>query len=161
MNHSSDTDFITQAIDLAQENSRSGENGPFGALVVKDGKVIGRGENRVVASCDPSAHAEIVAIREAGRALGSHDLTGCTIYSSCEPCPMCLSALVMNGIQAVYSGPALTVLSTPATATTLRRPGLTTQFSTRRLPGIGNSVQSDQSRLARSKVNRSLTIGVS
>lgn len=101
MDHSSDTDFITQAIDLAQENSRSGENGPFGALVVKDGKVIGRGGNRVVASCDPSAHAEIVAIREAGRALGSHDLTGCTIYSSCEPCPMCLSAILWARIDRV------------------------------------------------------------
>jgi len=84
--------FLREAIERAAENVRRG-GGPFAALVVKDGAVIAAGANRVTASNDPTAHAEIVAIREACRALGGFQLAGCDIYSSCEPCPMCLGAL--------------------------------------------------------------------
>ncbi|MDQ3049997.1 MAG: nucleoside deaminase [Bacteroidota bacterium] len=85
--------FLKTAIDLSFMGSAHGHGGPFGALVVKDGKIIGKGFNRVLSSNDPTAHAEIVAIREACNNLGSFQLTGCEIYSSCEPCPMCLGAI--------------------------------------------------------------------
>lgn len=84
--------FMREAVRLAAENVRAG-GGPFGAVVVRDGEVIGRGANRVTASNDPTAHAEVVAIREACRALGSFQLDGCEVYCSAEPCPMCLGAL--------------------------------------------------------------------
>jgi len=85
--------FMAEAIELALRNVRAGEGGPFGALVVLDEEVIGRGVNQVVATHDPTAHAEIVAIRAACRVLGAFQLDGCEIYSSCEPCPMCLAAI--------------------------------------------------------------------
>jgi guanine deaminase len=85
-------EFIERTIELAAENVRR-NGGPFAALVVKDGKAIATGVNRVTRSHDPTAHAEIVAIREACRALEDFQLTGCDMYSSCEPCPMCLGAL--------------------------------------------------------------------
>ncbi len=84
--------FLEQAVQLAVESARSG-GGPFGALVVRDGVVIARGANRVTATHDPTAHAEIVAIREACRTLRSFQLDGCDVYASTEPCPMCLGAL--------------------------------------------------------------------
>src|SRR5471030_364913 len=84
--------FMKQAIELAVENVRR-EGGPFAALVVKDGIVIATGANQVTRSSDPTAHAEIVAIREACRVLGDFQLTGCDIYTSCDPCPMCLGAI--------------------------------------------------------------------
>ncbi|HTS26203.1 MAG TPA: nucleoside deaminase [Bryobacteraceae bacterium] len=87
-----DHSFLRQAIEMAIENVRRG-GGPFGALVVKDGVVIAAGANQVTRTSDPTAHAEIVAIREACRVLGSFQLSGCEVYSSCEPCPMCLGAL--------------------------------------------------------------------
>ncbi|GAB4254689.1 MAG: guanine deaminase [Saprospiraceae bacterium] len=85
--------FMREAIRLAREGMRSKEGGPFGAVVVKDGKIIGRGNNRVASTNDPTAHAEVVAIREACKNLGSFQLDGCIIYTSCEPCPMCLGAI--------------------------------------------------------------------
>jgi guanine deaminase len=85
-------DFLRQAIELAVENVRR-NGGPFGALVVRDGIVIATGANQVTRSNDPTAHAEIVAMREACRVLGDFQLSGCDVYSSCEPCPMCLGAL--------------------------------------------------------------------
>jgi guanine deaminase len=84
--------FMEQAIELASASVRAG-GGPFAALVVKDGSVVATGVNQVVRAHDPTAHAEIVAIREACRALGDFQLTGCDVYASCEPCPMCLGAL--------------------------------------------------------------------
>jgi len=87
------TKFMKIAISLAVENIRSGKGGPFGAVIVKDGKVIARGANLVTSTNDPTAHAEIVAIREACRALDSFQLEGCDLYASCEPCPMCLGAI--------------------------------------------------------------------
>ena len=87
------TDYMRRAIVLALENVRSGRGGPFGALVVKNGQVIAIGTNRVTSSHDPTAHAEIVAIREACRTLGDFQLTDCDLYATCEPCPMCLGAI--------------------------------------------------------------------
>src|SRR5579871_5908237 len=87
-----DQSFLRQAIELAVDNVRRG-GGPFGAVIVKDGVVIAAGANQVTLTHDPTAHAEIVAIREACRVLGDFRLTGCEVYSSCEPCPMCLGAL--------------------------------------------------------------------
>ena len=86
-------DFMQRAIALALENVRSGNGGPFAALIVKEKRVIAEGTNRVTSTNDPTAHAEIVAIREACRALADFQLTGCDLYTTCEPCPMCLGAI--------------------------------------------------------------------
>ena len=85
--------FIREAIRLAKENVPSGKGGPFGALVVRDGEIIGRGVNHVIANNDPTAHAEVMAIRDACKNTGHYQLNDCIIYSSCEPCPMCLGAI--------------------------------------------------------------------
>ena len=84
---------MREAVDLARSGMQEKGGGPFGALVVCDGRIVGRGNNRVTEQLDPTAHAEIVAIREACRALGRFDLRGCVLYTSCEPCPMCLAAI--------------------------------------------------------------------
>ena len=94
--------YMQEAISLANENVHNGKGGPFGAVVVKDGVVVGRGGNRVTTSNDPTAHAEIVAIREATKKLGTFDLSGCDIYASCEPCPMCLGAIYWAHIDKLY-----------------------------------------------------------
>ncbi len=96
------TDFMQQAIQLAHAFRENKCGGPFGAVVVKDNTIIGRGSNRVTIDNDPSAHAEIVAIRDACKNLKSFQLTDCEIYSSCEPCPMCLSALYWARINKIY-----------------------------------------------------------
>ena len=93
--------FMTEAIQLAEQAVRRGDGGPFGALVVCRGEVVGRGWNRVVSECDPTAHAEILAIREAARRLGRFHLDGCTLYTSSEPCPMCFSAAYWAHIESV------------------------------------------------------------
>ena len=85
--------FMKKAIEMAVENVYSGRGGPFAALVVKDGKVIGRGTNRVTTSNDPTSHAEINAIRDACARLEHYQLEGCEIYTTCEPCPMCMGAI--------------------------------------------------------------------
>ena len=85
--------FLRMAIELAKEGMRSNAGGPFGAVIVKDGQIVGKGYNRVTSSNDPTAHAEVTAIRDACKYLGHYQLEGCTIYSSCEPCPMCLGAI--------------------------------------------------------------------
>jgi len=97
-------EFMQEAARLALENVQSGLGGPFGAVVVKDGQIIARGTNRVTRTNDPTAHAEVVAIREACRVLGTFDLSGCEVYTSCEPCPMCLSAIYWARIGKVYYG---------------------------------------------------------
>jgi guanine deaminase len=94
--------FLRQAIEIALNNVRHGHGGPFGALVVRDGEVIATGANQVTQSNDPTAHAEIVAIRAACRKLGSFQLEGCEIYTSCEPCPMCLGAIYWARASAFY-----------------------------------------------------------
>lgn len=94
--------FMKEAIDLSIENVRSGKGGPFGAVVVKDGKIIARGANSVTNTNDPTAHAEVNAIREACKVLNTFQLDGCEIYTSCEPCPMCLGAIYWARPTAVY-----------------------------------------------------------
>jgi tRNA(Arg) A34 adenosine deaminase TadA len=94
--------FMKEAIDLASDNVHKANGGPFGAVVVKAGKVIGRGINQVTSANDPTAHAEIVAIREACQYLDTFNLKGCSIYSSCEPCPMCLGSIYWAGIDKLY-----------------------------------------------------------
>ena len=94
--------FMQEAIERAVENVRTGRGGPFGAIVVKDGRVIATGTNSVTSANDPTAHAEVIAIREACRALGTFQLTGCEIYTSCEPCPMCLGAIYWARPDRVY-----------------------------------------------------------
>ena len=96
--------FMRRAIALAVENVTSGAGGPFGAVVVRDGEVIATGVNRVTSTNDPTAHAEVVAIRAACKALGTFQLHGCTIYTSCEPCPMCLAAIYWSRCDAIFYG---------------------------------------------------------
>jgi guanine deaminase len=95
-------DWMRRAIDLALENVRSGRGGPFGAVVVKDGRLVATGVNLVTTNNDPSAHAEIVAIRAACQALGTYQLRGCELYTNCEPCPMCLGAIYWARAAAYY-----------------------------------------------------------
>jgi len=100
---SKNQEFMREAIEVSMENIQQG-GGPFGAVVVKDGNIIARSGNSVTRDNDPTAHAEINAIREAAKVLNNHDLSGCVIYSSCEPCPMCLSAIYWARIDRIYYG---------------------------------------------------------
>ena len=96
--------FMEKAIALATENVTSGRGGPFGAVIVRDGEIVATGTNLVTATNDPTAHGEIVAIRNACTALGSFQLHGCHIYTSCEPCPMCLAAIYWARCGAIFYG---------------------------------------------------------
>ena len=96
--------FMREAIRLSFKMMRRGAGGPFGAVIVKGNKVVGRGFNRVTSSNDPTAHAEIVAIRDACRRLRTFELNGCDLYTSCEPCPMCLSAIYWARLRKVFYG---------------------------------------------------------
>ena len=98
-----DNEYMRRAIALADESVRRG-GGPFGAVIVKDGVIIAEGSNSVTILNDPTAHAEVSAIREACRRLGTFHLDGCTIYTSCEPCPMCLGAIYWAGIKQIFYG---------------------------------------------------------
>ena len=95
---------MQRAIALALENVRTGEGGPFGAVIVRNGEIVAEGNNIVTSSCDPTAHAEVTAIRRAAAALGQFHLGGCEIYSSCEPCPMCLGAIYWAHLDRIYFG---------------------------------------------------------
>ncbi len=95
-------DHMRRAISLAEDNASSGNGGPFGAVIVKDGKVVAEGSNTVTVDNDPTAHAEVNAIRRACAVLGTFDLSGCELYTSCEPCPMCLAACYWAHISRVY-----------------------------------------------------------
>jgi len=92
------------AKELAEENLKINAGGPFGACIVKDGKIIGKGRNDVLVSNDPTAHAEIIAIRDACKSVNSYDLNECEMYTSCFPCPMCMSAIIWSNIKKVYYG---------------------------------------------------------
>ncbi|MBP6413746.1 MAG: nucleoside deaminase, partial [Bacteroidia bacterium] len=94
--------YMQEAIELSVKNVTENNGGPFGAVVVKDGKIIARGYNQVTSNNDPTAHAEVVAIREACKVLGTFQLTNCEIYTSCEPCPMCLGAIYWARPSRVY-----------------------------------------------------------
>jgi guanine deaminase len=96
------TEFLRQAIDLAVENAKSGEGGPYGAVIVKDNQLIAASGNKVTSAVDPTAHAEVMAIRLACKMLNDFQLQGCTLYSSCEPCPMCLGAIYWARLEKVY-----------------------------------------------------------
>jgi tRNA(Arg) A34 adenosine deaminase TadA len=96
--------FMSRAIELAVENVRRGRGGPFAALVVRNGSILAEGTNLVTSENDPTAHAEVVAIRAACRSLGSFQLTGCDIYTTCEPCPMCLGAIYWARPARVFCG---------------------------------------------------------
>ena len=93
---------MREAIALAKKGMENNEGGPFGCVIVKNGEIIGRGNNRVTSTNDPTAHAEIVAIREACKNLGDFQLEGCVVYASCEPCPMCLGAIYWARPQKIY-----------------------------------------------------------
>lgn len=94
--------FLREAIRLSVDNVQTGHGGPFGAVVVRDDEILGSGQNQVLRSNDPTAHAEILAIRGACAHLGRFSLAGCTIYTSCEPCPMCLSAILWARLDRVF-----------------------------------------------------------
>jgi len=96
--------FMREAIKLADDGMASGRGGPFGCVVVRRGEIVGRGHNRVTSTNDPTAHAEVVAIRDACANLETFQLTDCELYTSCEPCPMCLSAIYWARIPTVYYG---------------------------------------------------------
>jgi tRNA(Arg) A34 adenosine deaminase TadA len=100
----SNATFMREAVQLAEQGMRSGRGGPFGCVVVRRGEVVGRGSNRVTSTNDPTAHAEVVAIRDACTKLATFQLTDCELYTSCEPCPMCLSAIYWARIPQVYYG---------------------------------------------------------
>jgi tRNA(Arg) A34 adenosine deaminase TadA len=97
-----DNPFMARAIQLSMENVLSGRGGPFGAVVVKNGAILSEGVNQVTSTNDPTAHAEVIAIREACSKLGVFDLEGCDIYTSCEPCPMCLGAIYWARLSRIY-----------------------------------------------------------
>lgn len=96
-------DLMRKAIELSIENVAAG-GGPFGAVIARNGEIIATGVNRVTSNCDPTAHAEVSAIRAAAKALGTFDLSGCEIYTSCEPCPMCLGAIYWAHLDRLYYG---------------------------------------------------------
>ncbi len=95
-------EFMMEAIELSKKCLETGKGGPFGAVVVKEGKIVGRGSNHVTLDNDPTAHAEVMAIRDACRNLKTFQLTGCEIYTSCEPCPMCLGAIYWARPERIY-----------------------------------------------------------
>ena len=95
-------EYMKVALQLSEENLKTNAGGPFGACIVKNGKIIGKGSNHVIKNNDPTAHAEIMAIREACSNINSYDLSNCELYTSCYPCPMCLSAIIWANIKNVY-----------------------------------------------------------
>ncbi len=96
--------FMEAALQEAYEGIEKNHGGPFGAVVVKEGRIVGRGHNRVLYKKDPTCHGEMEAIRDACKNLGTHDLTGCQLYTTAEPCPMCLGGILWSNIQEVYFG---------------------------------------------------------
>jgi len=97
-----DVEYLKRAVELSRQKMRAGEGGPFAAVIVKDGRIVGEGWNRVTNGNDPTAHAEVVAIRDACERLGTFTLEGAVMYSSCEPCPMCLAAIYWARISRLY-----------------------------------------------------------
>lgn len=104
MNTENKNKFMLEAVNAALKGMQNNEGGPFGCVVVKDGKIVGRGNNKVTSNNDPTAHAEVMAIRDACKNLNSFQLEGCEIYTSCEPCPMCFGAIYWARPDKVYYG---------------------------------------------------------
>ena len=96
--------YMAVAKELSEDNLKTNVGGPFGAVIVKDNEIIGKGSNHVLSNNDPTAHGEIMAIRDACKNINSYDLSGCELYTSCYPCPMCLSAIIWSNIKVVYYG---------------------------------------------------------
>ncbi len=97
-------EYMKEALQEAYEGIQNGHGGPFGSVIVKNGKIMGRGHNCVLKNNDPTAHGEVMAIRNACEGMGTYDLKGCEIYTTAEPCPMCLGAILWSGIEKVYYG---------------------------------------------------------
>ena len=97
-------EYVMAAIDLAEKNLETNDGGPFGAVIIKDGVIVGRGRNTVLRDNDPTSHAEVSAIRDACKNLNTYSLEGCTLYTTCYPCPMCLGAIIWSNISKVYYG---------------------------------------------------------
>lgn len=97
-----DRQFMARAVELARQSIESNDGGPFGCVIVSEGEIIGEGRNLVTSTNDPTAHAEVVAIRDACRNIGAFQLTGCTVYTSCEPCPMCLAAIYWARAERIF-----------------------------------------------------------
>ena len=127
---------MARAIQLSVENVHSGRGGPFGAVIVKGGSIIAEGANQVTSTCDPSAHAEVVAIREACRKLGVFQLPHCEIYASCEPCPMCLGAIYWAHISRVFFAGSAADASKAGFDDSLIYQEIAQPYSTRRIPMI-------------------------
>lgn len=104
MENYQEINYMEVALTEAYEGINNGHGGPFGSVVVKDGEIVGRGHNRVLLKKDPTCHGEMEAIRDACQKLGSHDLSGCVLYTTAEPCPMCLGAILWSNIATVYYG---------------------------------------------------------
>jgi guanine deaminase len=102
--HMSQENYMLEAVRLAEEGMRSDRGGPFGCVIVRSGQIVGRGSNQVTSSNDPTAHAEVTAIRDACRSLSTYQLSDCELYTSCEPCPMCLAAIYWARIPTVFYG---------------------------------------------------------
>lgn len=100
--HEYNKEFMDEAVRMSKENVANGTGGPFGAVIVKDGKIIAKGSNKVTIKNDPTAHAEVETIREACKALNTFNLSGCEIYTSCEPCPMCLAAIYWARLDKIF-----------------------------------------------------------
>lgn len=98
------SNFMQVAIDEAYQGIQAGDGGPFGSVIVKNGEIVGQGHNRVLAENDPTCHGEMEAIRDACKNLGTHDLSGCELYTTAEPCPMCLGAILWSNMSQVYYG---------------------------------------------------------
>ena len=104
MNKENNNKFMLEAVNAALKGMENNDGGPFGCVIVKDGKIVGRGNNKVTSHNDPTAHAEIMAIRDACKNLNSFQLEGCVIYTSCEPCPMCFGAIYWARPDKVFYG---------------------------------------------------------
>jgi guanine deaminase len=126
--------FMARAIQLSIENVHSGRGGPFGAVIVKDGSIIAEGTNQVTSMNDPTAHAEVIAIREACQNLSVFQLRGCEIYTSCEPCPMCLGAIYWAHLARIYFATHATDAFTVGFDDSLIYQEITQPYSTRRIP---------------------------
>jgi len=131
-----DQSFMARAIELSIENVRSDRGGPFGAVIVKDGSIIAEGTNQVTSTHDPTAHAEVIAIRQACRNLSVFQLHRCEIYTSCEPCPMCLGAIYWAHLSRIYFATHATDASTVGFDDSLIYREITQPYSKRQIPMI-------------------------
>ena len=129
------------AIALAEEGDANGEGGPFGCVIVKDDKIIGRGNNKVISNNDPTAHAEIIAIRDACKNLGSYQLNDCEVYTSCEPCPMCLGAIYWARPKIIYYGKTKEDAAKIGFDDSMIYEEMKAGISSRKIPGINISRQ--------------------